>query len=200
MAKKHPARGTAAPGAARPGRAQAARWFAPLVALVVVAGLAAWVFVWQPRQAERQNAPLHLADVDTSKVNEITMENQQMEDLGLLLQGSKWTMVNGAGRTVGEADAAQVRAFLDRHFRHLTAAKKIENPGKASEYGFGDPRWVVTVTQEDGSTVKVTIGANDPITGNDYALVDGHPGVYLLSPALAADLSVDPKHWSPQSK
>lgn len=193
MAKKQPARGRSV----APNRW---RWLAPLLAVVVVAGLAGYVFIWQPRQAERQNAPLRLADVDTSKVNEITMENQQLEDLGLLLQGKTWTMVNGSGHTVGEADAAQVRAFLDRHFKHLTAKRKVENPGKASEYGFGDPRWVVTVTQEDGSTVKITIGANDPITGDDYALIDGHPGVYLLSPDLAADLSVDPKHWSSQSK
>ena len=62
----------------------------------------------------------------------------------------------------------------------LTADQTVENAGELSEYGFDKPGNIITFTTAEG-TKTLTIGMENPVTGQYYVKIDGEDTLYLVS-------------------
>ena len=66
-----------------------------------------------------------------------------------------------------------------RFFQFLQRFTK-ENAGELSEYGFDKPGNIITFTTAEG-TKTLTIGMENPVTGQYYVKIDGEDTLYLVS-------------------
>ncbi len=62
----------------------------------------------------------------------------------------------------------------------ITASKIVDDGSRKSDFGFDDPRAVVTVTYTDGEKVTVTVGADAPDNKGAYIMLDGDQNIYLV--------------------
>lgn len=85
----------------------------------------------------------------------------------------------------------------------VSALKQIDRPGDFSLYGLDAPQAQAVIEYEDGKSLSLNIGNQDPVSGNYYLQADGKDAVYLLSKEVAEGFLVDKRaymdhHVTPQ--
>ncbi len=108
---------------------------------------------------------VQVRDVKNNKVTQITRS------------GDKWNMEQPVQ---GEAYQPNVDDFLFE-LANVTAERKIDNPSDLASFGLNPPAYEVKVTQQDGQTLAVELGTQNPDKTFFYAQKNGDASVYLVS-------------------
>lgn len=131
----------------------------------------------------------------------LLLSTQETEDLTLTLSDRKVTDVRAVHLTnatgtlqVGMAEGGYViedlpsehvdiKQFIDflgacADFRHLPLV--VKKPDNLAVYGLDAPRAVLNVEYTDGATISLSLGMQEPISGDSYCTAEGHDGVYLI--------------------
>jgi hypothetical protein len=84
------------------------------------------------------------------------------------------------------ADIADLDAFIGFMVNcgNLSAVRRVTTINN-EEYGIDKPAATVEITFFDGRTLRLAIGAREPISGDYYVTAEGYPGVYLMSEPIA---------------
>ena len=76
---------------------------------------------------------------------------------------------------------------------HLTAARTLEHPEALSVYALDPPLSQISLIPASGETIRLLIGAENPLTQERYAAIEGSDTVAMLSPEISDLLSASPE-------
>ncbi len=82
-------------------------------------------------------------------------------------------------------DIADLDAFISfmSACGQLSAIRRVED-APPEQYGLEQPAATVSLAFFKGTPLRLTIGGQEPISGNYYAAAEGFPGVYLMEQAM----------------
>lgn len=99
-----------------------------------------------------------------------------------------WTM---EGDDTFPVDSSSVAGVLE-NLSDLTAVRTLEDTAEGSEYGMDEPQNVITVIDSDGQETRVTVGATNSTTGDDYVMLNDDPSViYTVDSGFRTSISDD---------
>mgnify|MGYP002582777110 FL=1 len=156
------------------------RTLAFLLVLVLAAGAALALLTHANRKAEQaaseaKDGSIPLLDVtgDTLEQGAVQYEGETLT----LLPGDGWTLAEDPDYHLDDSACDTIRTAL----ADMRAKRQLEaQPGE--DYGFDAPRLVVNVTAA-GETTTLTVGAENPVTGDVYVRRNGEDTVYAVDAA-----------------
>jgi hypothetical protein len=86
------------------------------------------------------------------------------------------------------ADRLRVNSVIFR-LANLKATYKVPNATDDADFGLATPPMVATITLASGETHTLTFGTKAPAESGTYVRKDADTGIYLVSNALADDLT-----------
>ena len=144
-----------------------------LALFLVVAGLAAFVFLPRPMPAPHGIAVA--PQVDTASVRRIHIERHGRPDLEFELRNGNWRLTAPLD---AQANPLLMRALLE--LPHERSAKRYAAAGlDLSRYGLRPPRASVYF-----GTARIDLGSDNPLDRRRYVLSDG--GLYLIADRLSS--------------
>lgn len=88
-----------------------------------------------------------------------------------------------------EVKTEVIQTILD-DFADLTATKSVSNTKEnLADYGLDKPSTVGTLTLSDGTSATVSLGAEVPIIGGYYGMLDGTEEIYTFAEETLENLS-----------
>ncbi len=148
--------------------------------LFVFGGAYAGMRGYNGRQEEKENSETEASKIYVvrEKAEEITAFSYQNggDTLQFVKEGSTWVMKQDDSLTLNQTLVGDITDEI----ASLTADQTVENAGELSEYGFDKPGNIITFTTAEG-TKTLTIGMENPVTGQYYVKIDGEDTLYLVS-------------------
>ena len=156
------------------------RTLAFLLVLVLAAGAALALLTHANRKAEQaaneaKDGSIPLLDVTGDTLEQVAVQYEG-ETL-TLLPGDGWTLAEDPDYHLDDSACDTIRTAL----ADMRAKRQLEaQPGE--DYGFDVPRLVVNVTAA-GERTTLTVGAENPVTGDVYVRRNGEDAVYAVDAA-----------------
>ena len=156
------------------------RTLAFLLVLVLAAGAALALLTHANRKAEQaaseaEDGSIPLLDVTGDTLEQVTVQYEG-ETL-TLLPGDGWTLAEDPDYHLDDSACDTIRTAL----ADMRAKRQLEaQPGE--DYGLDAPRLVVNVTAA-GERTTLTVGAENPVTGDVYVRRNGEDAVYAVDAA-----------------
>ena len=156
------------------------RTLAFLLVLVLAAGAALALLTHANRKAEQaaseaEDGSIPLLDVTGDALEQVAVQYEG-ETL-TLLPGDGWTLAEDPDYHLDDSACDTIRTAL----ADMRAKRQLEaQPGE--DYGFDAPRLVVNVTAA-GERTTLTVGAENPVTGDVYVRRNGEDTVYAVDAA-----------------
>ena len=161
------------------------RTLAFLLALVLAAGVALALLTHANRKAEQAASEAEDGSIPLLDVTGDTLEQVAVQYEGetlTLLPGDGWTLAEDPDYHLDDSACDTIRTAL----ADMRAKRQLEaQPGE--DYGFGTPRLVVNVTAA-GERTTLTVGAENPVTGDVYVRRNGEDTVYAVVWALTRQM------------
>lgn len=163
------------------------RYTTLLVLCIVLAVLAGAVALLQASQAEESSSYQEAETILGVDADQITALEWTVEDATFTLQRTEPADSSGSSGSTGWSYPANSALPLDESIgddladtmADLTAARTLEAPENAADYGLDSPRLTVTVTTDAGSHTLLVGGVNDT-TGDVYVQMLDTQTVYTL--------------------
>ena len=158
------------------------------VALVVVAGLAAYIFlVEQKREPSTEEKPKEkLFTLDKAKVKEITVARTAGETIRLVKSGADWRM---AEPMAVAADTTAVESLLSSLEGLEVQDEAAANPERLADYGLGAPRLQLTVVADGAKEpLRLLLGEKLVDGSGVYAKVPDKPRVFTIASYVESSL------------
>lgn len=156
------------------------RTLAFLLVLVLAAGAALALLTHANRKAEQAASEAEEGNIPLLDVTGDTLEQVAVQYEGetlTLLPGDGWTLAEDPDYHLDDSACDTIRTAL----AGMKAKRQLEaQPGE--DYGFDAPRLVVNVTAA-GETTTLTVGAENPVTGDVYVRRNGEDTVYTVDAA-----------------
>lgn len=156
------------------------RTLAFLLVLVLAAGAALALLTHANRKAEQAASEAEDGSIPLLDVTGDTLEQVAVQYEGetlTLLPGDEWTLAEDPDYHLDDSACDTVRTAL----ADMRAKRQLEaQPGE--DYGFDAPRLVVNVTAA-GERTTLTVGAENPVTGDVYVRRNGEDTVYAVDAA-----------------
>lgn len=151
-----------------------------IIAAVLVAALGAIALILL--QPDTSSDPLAFRDSAPTDIRSVHIQNAS---------GSFDINAEGDGYTTDDIppELLDMEEFISlmTYAGAVNAKQSVDNaPSDLSLYGLDNPAAAVDIAYNDGSTLSLTIGSAEPISGNYYFTVDGKPTVYLIEAARCA--------------
>jgi hypothetical protein len=109
---------------------------------------------------------------------------QSGKEAGVQRSGEDWQLIPS-----GEpADRLRVNSLIFR-LATLKATYKVPNATNDADFGLATPALVAMLKLASGETHTLTFGTKAPAESGTYVRKDADPGIYLVSNALADDLT-----------
>lgn len=143
------------------------------------------------------NGQAQLAAQDDQYDTILEVEEQEVSSLSFRVGGDTLTFLRDEDSWRLEADDAfpvnaDALSELLSCLSPLQAVRTLENVEDTSDYGLSDPQNELAITDESGQETRVTIGATNESTGDDYLILNGDETVvYTVSDSLRAAISDD---------
>ena len=134
----------------------------------------------EPKLTARRLPDVNLTEAEAGGAN--AAEAAAMEE-------PQWEFVAPAGVS---ADSMLIQSFVESlpDLEHTTVME--QTPPSLTEYGLDEPQRVVTIKLQQGETVTLSIGGENPSGYAKYAMLNTSPGLFLVdslaSPALGKSL------------
>lgn len=126
-------------------------------------------------------------DFDTDQITSLAF---QIGDIDAVFQYENGTWVMEGDDTF-PVDESSINSLLE-DLSELTAVRTLEDVEDSLEYGMGEPQNTITFADGEGTETKVTIGATNNTTGDDYVMLDDDDSViYTVSSSLRTSISDD---------
>ena len=157
-----------------------------LLVLAALLGGALALLTHANRQAEQAASEAEAGSIPLLSVTSDTLEQAAIQYNGetLTLQPSEngWTLADDPAYHLDDSACDTIRTALVglKAKRQLTA-----EPGE--DYGFDAPQLVLTV-QAAGETTTLTVGAENPVTGDVYVRREGDDALYTVDAAKFASM------------
>ena len=156
------------------------RTLAFLLVLVLAAGAALALLTHANRKAEQAASEVEDRSIPLLDVTGDTLEQVAVQYEGetlTLLPGDGWTLAEDPDYHLDDSACDTIRTAL----ADMRAKRQLEaQPGE--DYGFDVPRLVVNVTAA-GERTTLTVGAENPVTGDVYVRRNGEDTVYAVDAA-----------------
>lgn len=156
------------------------RTLAFLLVLVLAAGAALALLTHANRKAEQAASEAKDGSIPLLDVTGDTLEQVAVQYEGetlTLLPGDGWTLAEDPDYHLDDSACDTIRTAL----ADMRAKRQLEaQPGE--DYGFDAPRLVVNVTAA-GERTTLTVGAENPVTGDVYVRRNGEDTVYAVDAA-----------------
>ena len=156
------------------------RTLAFLLVLVLAAGTALALLTHANRKAEQAASETKDGSIPLLDVTGDTLEQVAVQYEGetlTLLPGDGWTLAEDPDYHLDDSACDTIRTAL----ADMRAKRQLEaQPGE--DYGFDAPRLVVNVTAA-GERTTLTVGAENPVTGDVYVRRNGEDAVYAVDAA-----------------
>lgn len=156
------------------------RTLAFLLVLVLAAGAALALLTHANRKAEQAASEAKDGSIPLLDVTGDTLEQVAVQYEGetlTLLPGDGWTLAEDPDYHLDDSACDTIRTAL----ADMRAKRQLEaQPGE--DYGFDAPRLVVNVTAA-GERTTLTVGAENPVTGDVYVRRNGEDAVYAVDAA-----------------
>lgn len=117
-------------------------------------------------------------DIDSDKVTQISY-NINSEEIDLRKSDDSWTLTGNEGAGL---DNGVINTLIDTA-SSVTSTVKLDNVDDLSEYGLDNPDNTITLTLDDGTKIRLLIGAKENMSSGYYAAIDGEKTVYVISNA-----------------
>ena len=156
------------------------RTLAFLLVLVLAAGAALALLTHANRKAEQaaseaKDESIPLLDVTGDTLEQVAVQYEG--EILTLLPGDGWTLADDPDYHLDDSACDTIRTAL----ADMRAKRQLEaQPGE--DYGFDAPRLVVNVTAA-GERTTLTVGAENPVTGDVYVRRNGEDTVYAVDAA-----------------
>ena len=156
------------------------RTLAFLLVLVLAAGAALALLTHANQKAEQAASEAKDGSIPLLDVTGDTLEQVAVQYEGetlTLLPGDGWTLAEDPDYHLDDSACDTIRTAL----ADMRAKRQLEaQPGE--DYGFDAPRLVVNVTAA-GERTTLTVGAENPVTGDVYVRRNGEDAVYAVDTA-----------------
>lgn len=169
------------------------KWVLPLLLVVLICVLAGayWVLDrYNRRQAQSDSTDQVALDpiinLDTGAVNYFSYTNQdgtlefEADDTG------EWRFPANPEMPLSTSTVSSLISGFCRIIPTQTVAETQEN---AADYGLTDPQYTVTLKQQDGASVTLSVGMKNEYANGYYAALEGDPHIYMISSTLGDRLS-----------
>ena len=151
-----------------------------LLVLVLAAGAALALLTHANEKAaqaasEAEDGSIPLLDLTGDTLEQVSI--QYDGETLTLLPGGSWTLAEDPNYHLDDSACNTIRTAL----AGMKAKRQLEvQPGE--DYGFDAPRLVVNVTAA-GESITLTVGAENPVTGDVYVRREGDDAVYTMDAA-----------------
>ena len=156
------------------------RTLAFLLVLVLAAGAALALLTHANRKAEQAASEAEDGSIPLLNVTGDTLEQVAVQYEGetlTLLPGDGWTLAEDPDYHLDDSACDTIRTAL----AGIKAKRQLEaQPGE--DYGFDAPQLVVNVSAA-GESTTLTVGAENPVTGDAYVRREGDDAVYTVDAA-----------------
>lgn len=133
----------------------------------------------QRQQQEEEEQNIQVTDFDADNVTSFSyLYNTQ--ELKFEKQEDQWVCLN---EPETDLDEDAVDSILDT-LGDITTTNQITSPEDLSEYGFDSPAQNAVISFEDGSSMELSFGAENTISGGYYMQKSGDDSVYLVDSSL----------------
>ena len=156
-------------------------WLPTIVLVGVLAVLVAYVLLVEAKRepppeegAQPTSAPLW--EFRGSDLTQITVTKGE-QTTAVERSGDTWRMLQPQA---GEADSARLNGFVYR-VASMTYSRTMADVADLTDFGLPAPELRATLVLSDGTTIKVSVGAENPRRTARYVQKEGDPLVYLVS-------------------
>lgn len=136
----------------------------------------------QRQQQEEEDQNIQVTDFDADQVTSFSYLYNK-EELKFEKQDDQWVCQNEPDTDLDE-DA--VNSLLDT-LGDISTASEITSPEDISEYGFDNLNQKAVINLDDGSSIELSFGAENTISGGYYMQMSGDDNVYLVDSSLVTD-------------
>ncbi len=155
-----------------------------LIYLVILAGVAAYVFFGEIKRKEAQQAEekkvAKLLNIESKDVSGIEIDSKERGKIGLSKVSDLWVLSTPV-KTKGDDPA------IETYLRSLEEASRVrvikEQDVSWADFGLSEPEMTVTVQVKD-KTHKLAFGASNPAKTSKYLRVDESPQLMLVEDTL----------------
>ena len=155
-----------------------------VVALVIICIAYLAVVKYNDAKEKEADTSVNLLQLDSNMASKLEISNASGE-LVFEKKSGLWKLSDD---DEFEVKTDVIEPLLD-DFADLTATKCVlNNKENLSDYGLDDPTAVGTLTLSDGTSVTVSFGAEVPVAGGYYGMLDGTDGIYTFDSETLADL------------
>lgn len=150
--------------------------------VVVIAVLAAAFLLLIFNPAKKEETSYVFADQALTDVASVQVENNS---------GSIQVTGQSGGYLIDgvPSELVDLEVFIDflEHCSSVSALKKVDSDQRElAEYGLEEPQARLLTEFQDGSTLDLRLGNQEPLSGSYYCTVEGEKGVYLLAEEWAS--------------
>ena len=157
-----------------------------LLAVVVLFGVGAYLLNLNTKQQEaakdaaKESAKTVLVNASADTAAKLAFTHGD-ETVQLAKKDGQWVY---EPRESFELNTSKVEDMLT-DLKNVESVRTVSDTNDANkDYGLDAPAVVITVTADDGTAQKISIGDKNATTGNYYAAVEGKQGVYTVSADL----------------
>ncbi|HPS82295.1 MAG TPA: DUF4340 domain-containing protein, partial [Candidatus Limiplasma sp.] len=157
-----------------------------LLAVVAVFGVGAYLLNLSTQQQEaakeaaKESAKTTLLSANADDVTGLSYTNGD-QTIELAKKDGQWVY---APRESFALNTSKVDTMLSDLKTVESVRTVTDTDTSAADYGLSAPAIVISVTNQDGTTQKLSIGDKNATNGNYYAAVEGKAGVYTISSDL----------------
>lgn len=148
---------------------------AVLAAAAVLLGLALYLLNNAPEE-EETDTTIPLSALEADAADSIRWYTAEGLDMALVKQDEVWLLADDAKMTLDQSKVAT----LVENLAGLRAVRELENTDEEDSFGFDAPTMEFSLTAGEES-FTVTVGAQNSVTGDYYARVEGSSAVYTVA-------------------
>jgi hypothetical protein len=159
-------------------------FFKPLIFIAVLLGLGGvaywdeWQTKKETKEKEQENKLLTLQPDQVEKLDYTKVDEGRTVHVQMVKEGNQWKVATPLAYP-GDSEGV---ARLLKTFEDLKFEKSFEaNAEKLKEFGLEQPKIALTLTDKDGKTTNIRIGAKSPVGYSSYVKVDETNKVYLVN-------------------
>ncbi len=151
-----------------------------VLAIVVAALAAALALLWR-NPVRQQTQSRVFSGRQATQVQTVRVENEN---------GVLFVRARDGGYTVADipAELIDIDAFIAFlvNCSEIAPLKRVDAGGRErAEFGLDEPQATMEAAYEDGETLTLYLGDQEPLSGDYYAAVEGDESVYLLAAEVA---------------
>ncbi len=145
-----------------------------------------WLVNYKDRQASEESSETTedsttLLSLETDTIQSIYFKNESTEMTLNRTEDDNWEKSDDNSFPVNQTNANNMmNAFAD-----LSASSTItEDADNLADFGLDNPVIQISVTAEDGKTTKIALGAEAPVAGGYYTVLNDGKEVYIVEAAF----------------